>query len=174
MNREYNVTITETLSKTVTIEADSQAEAEQKVSDAWHRGDYILDADNFVGMEISSADPFTELSYREMKDMFTHANLTGHEPVSGYIVFDASSFNKPYSEQSRTYRISSANKAFDPRMGGYSIFGSCLDGSDSNLRMEQYIRGPDAWKIERCYVDTEEYRELLTTPSLSGKEQHTR
>jgi hypothetical protein len=32
---EYRITITETLQKTVTVEAESREEAEQKVNDAW-------------------------------------------------------------------------------------------------------------------------------------------
>lgn len=48
---KFEVTITETLKKTVTIEADSLEEAEQLVTDNWYKGDYILDADSFVGVE---------------------------------------------------------------------------------------------------------------------------
>lgn len=50
----YEVTITETLQKNVTVEADSQAEAAQIVSDRWKNGEYILDADNFVGAEFTA------------------------------------------------------------------------------------------------------------------------
>jgi hypothetical protein len=46
----YEVTITETLQMVVTVEADSIEDAEQAVSDSWHNGDYILDADSFVGV----------------------------------------------------------------------------------------------------------------------------
>ena len=44
---EYKITITETLQKTVTVEAESREEAEQKVNDAWRRAEYILDAEDF-------------------------------------------------------------------------------------------------------------------------------
>lgn len=50
----YEVTITETLQKNVTVEADSQAEAEQIVSDRWKNGEYILDADSFSGVEFTA------------------------------------------------------------------------------------------------------------------------
>jgi len=43
--KKYNVTITETLKKTVEIEAKSQEEAEQKIADDWYKGEHILDAD---------------------------------------------------------------------------------------------------------------------------------
>ena len=52
--KEYNVTITETLKMTVTVEAESQLEAEQMVSDNWRNQEYILDADNFTGVDFKA------------------------------------------------------------------------------------------------------------------------
>ena len=51
MTKEYNVLITETLQKTVIVEAGSEAEAHTRVSDAWKNAEYILDSDNFQGVE---------------------------------------------------------------------------------------------------------------------------
>mgnify|MGYP000632565944 FL=1 len=50
------MTITETLKLTVSVEASSKEEAQQMVSDQWHAGDHILDADNFVEVEFESND----------------------------------------------------------------------------------------------------------------------
>ena len=47
--KEFDVTITETLKLTVSVEASSKEEAQQMVSDQWHAGDHILDADKFCG-----------------------------------------------------------------------------------------------------------------------------
>ncbi|MDD4509305.1 MAG: DpnD/PcfM family protein [Oscillospiraceae bacterium] len=52
--KEYDVAITETLKMTVTVEADSPEEAEQKASDNWHNSEYILDADNFTGVDFAA------------------------------------------------------------------------------------------------------------------------
>jgi len=52
--KEFKVTITETLKMTVTVEAKDRLEAEQIVSDAWDDGNYILDADHFVGAEFEA------------------------------------------------------------------------------------------------------------------------
>ena len=51
MTKEYKVLITETLQKTVIVEAESEAEAHTRVSDAWKNAEYILDSDNFQGVE---------------------------------------------------------------------------------------------------------------------------
>lgn len=112
MPKEFDVTIVETLKMKVTVEADSLEEAEQLVSDGWYKGEYILDAECFEGVEFESAEPVIDLSYREMSDVFHHVNDKHKEPVCGYIVFSSDSFDKPYSEQSRTYVVSSNNKAF--------------------------------------------------------------
>ena len=43
------------LKKTVTVHATDRLEAEQIVSDNWRNSDYILDADNFVGVEFEAS-----------------------------------------------------------------------------------------------------------------------
>ena len=53
MPKEFDVTIVETLKMKVTVEADSLEEAEQLVSDGWYRGEYILDAECFEGVELN-------------------------------------------------------------------------------------------------------------------------
>lgn len=45
--KEYEVTITETLQKTVSIEAESREEAERLIEDMWKDSEIILDSDDF-------------------------------------------------------------------------------------------------------------------------------
>ena len=42
--KKFDVEITETLQRTVSVEADSRAEAERLVTEAWNNEDYVLDA----------------------------------------------------------------------------------------------------------------------------------
>ena len=103
------------------------------------------------------AEPETvELTYSELADRFRNAESEGKKHLTGYIVFSQESFNKPYDEKSRTYAVSSDNKAFKAGLGGYS----CLDGSDPCVRLDGYMRGENAWKIEKCYLK-EASREML-------------
>lgn len=101
-----------------------------------------------------------EMSYGELTSRFREAERNGGEHLTGYIVFTEDSFTKPYPEAARTYAVSSNNKAFQPNMGGYSIYGSALDGSDPMIRLEGYMQsekgGKDGWKIERCYMKSDE------------------
>ena len=107
------------------------------------------------------AEPETvELTYSELADRFRNAESEGKKHLTGYIIFSQESFNKPYDEKSRTYAVSSDNKAFKAGLGGYSIYGACLDGSDPCVRLDGYMRGENAWKIEKCYLK-EASREML-------------
>ena len=49
--KEYDVKITETLEKTVTVQAESRDAAEEQVKNAYYNSEYILDAENFTGVE---------------------------------------------------------------------------------------------------------------------------
>ena len=107
------------------------------------------------------AEPETvELTYSELADRFRNAESEGKKHLTGYIIFSQESFNKPYDEKSRTYAVSSDNKAFKAGLGGYSIYGSCLDGTDPCVRLDGYMFGENAWKIEKCYM-IEPSREML-------------
>ena len=122
----------------------------------------------FNGMRANRAiyrEPLEEeLSYAEMASRFREAERSGGGHIRGYIVFSEDSFTVPYSEEARTYVVSSDNKAFQPNMGGYSIYASSLDGTDPMVRLEGYMRdekgGKDGWKIERCYMKRTQ-REML-------------
>ncbi len=176
--REYYVTITETMKMKLNVEAESMEEAVEKVKDGWRSGEYILDADHFADVDFEAEDitPKVEMSYPEMSVLFSSVNDKGLSHITGYIVFTADSFDKEYNEASRTYCVSSDNKAYQSGMGGYSIYASCLDGTDPCIRLEGYMRGENAWKIEKCYMLKEDYDRLLKdlepyvrTPSDRGE-----
>ena len=52
--KKFKVTMIETLKKTVEVEAEYREQAEQIVADRWANGQYILDADNFTGIEFET------------------------------------------------------------------------------------------------------------------------
>lgn len=47
----YEVTITETLQRRISVSAASAEEAEAKVTDRWNNSEIILNADDFVGVD---------------------------------------------------------------------------------------------------------------------------
>ena len=161
--KEYKVTITETLKMEVVVEAESQLEAEQKVNLAWRNSEYILDSDCFAGVAFSADDltPKVEMTYAELSKLFSTVNDKKLSPIDGFIVFTPDSFDVSYSEESRTYVVSSNNKAYQSGMGGYSIYASCLDGTDPCVRLEGYMHGDNSWKIEKCYMLKDDYDKLM-------------
>jgi len=155
------------------------SEAESKVSKEWKEGGYIIDADNFVGVDYETQDTVIrkEMSYAELSALFRSVNEKRLERITGYVVFTPESFDKPYNEESRTYVISSDNKAYQSGMGGYSIYGSCLDGTDPCVRLDGYMRADNGWKVEKCYMSQDEYDRLMTALKSclkSPKEQDAR
>lgn len=98
-----------------------------------------------------------KITYAELAEIFRKREYPGPtEHLTGYIVFTEDNFEKLYSLEARTYRVSSNNKAYQPNMGGYSIYGSAIDGSDPMVRLEQYMAaekgGKNGWKVDYCYL----------------------
>lgn len=105
-----------------------------------------------------------KITYHELASAFRarerlNASLPYDERkhLTGFIVFTEDSFKAPYSLEARTYCVSSDNKAYIPNMGGYSIYGSAMDGSDQLVRLEGYMAaekgGKDGWKVDYCYLE---------------------
>ena len=98
-----------------------------------------------------------KITYAKLREIFyDHEATRPTQHLTAHIVFTEDSFTKAYPLESRTYEISSNNKAFIPGMGGYSIYGSSLDGTDICVRLERYMAaehgGKDGWKVDYCYL----------------------
>ena len=124
------------------------------------------DTDSCDTIEISDEEvnvPFNQnISFDELRDIFYDHNsengikgqFEDKAPLYGNVVISQDSFNKPYSEEERTYVFRSDNKAFLSGMIGNSIISDSKDGSDKGVRLDWYIW--DGWEIERCYITKEE------------------
>ena len=54
--KKYYVSVTKTLNKVVSVDAESEIEALQKVHDAYDNSDIILDNDDFCGETVETED----------------------------------------------------------------------------------------------------------------------
>lgn len=61
--KTYEVTITETLQKTVEVEANSRTEAEELIKQRWKDSEYILDAEAFTGVTFQAKAKQRDRSY---------------------------------------------------------------------------------------------------------------
>lgn len=105
--------------------------------------------------------------------IYEHNKEYGKEPLEAVIVFKQESFDKPYSELSRSYAVCSETKYFQPRMGGNSLYGNCLDGSDNGVRLDWYMFGDKPWLVDYCYLTNdwkfETYDQLIAQAKTAGE-----
>lgn len=121
------------------------------------------------------------MTYAELKQAFRdHEAGMPENHLTGYIVFTVDSYEEVFDKASRTYEVSSFNKAFLPNMGSRSIYGSSLDGADCYAKLHLLMRdeqgGVDGWKVERCYMDrpnTELWGQIGSTFVLTPQETET-
>ena len=79
------------------------------------------------------------MKYQELKKILRKA-AKEKRVVDAFVTFTPGSFLKAYTQLERTYLFTSNNKAFaSPSCSGYSIFGDCMDGQDSGVRLERYM-----------------------------------
>ena len=96
------------------------------------------------------------MKYQDLREILCQA-AKEKRVVDAFVTFTPDSFENAYTQLERTYLFTSNNKAFaSPSCGGYSIFGDCMDGKDSGVRLERYMAdekgGKDGWKIENCGI----------------------
>ena len=69
--KKFDVEITETLQRTVSVEAASQEEAEKIVTKAWNNEDYVLDSADFVGVDFKTVGEQELSESRKMEGKLT-------------------------------------------------------------------------------------------------------
>ena len=72
--KRYYVSVTETLNKVVSVDADSEKEAVQKVQDAYNNSEIILDSDNYCGktVEVEDDQQFYEDYEKDYGETYQH------------------------------------------------------------------------------------------------------
>ena len=83
--KEYDVKITETLEKTVTVQAESHDAAEEQVRAAYYNSEYILDSENFTGVEFGTTEE-REVQKEQADTMnvlpqYRHLRLSANPPA---------------------------------------------------------------------------------------------
>lgn len=73
--KRYYVSVTETLNKVVSVDAESEKEAVQKVQDAYDNCNIVLDSNNFVEEEIeldSNQELYADNEKEHGGDVYQH------------------------------------------------------------------------------------------------------
>lgn len=93
-----------------------------------------------------------KLTFEELRKM------NKEEWKQAVLVFKQESFDKPYTEIQRSYSVDSSAKYFNGNMNGNSLFGNCLDGTDTGVRLDHYMHCLPSdgigqrWLIDYCYI----------------------
>lgn len=70
--------------------------------------------------------------------------------LTAVVVYTGKGMIDGLTEVQRSYRIQSNNKFFLPSMLGNSLFGDCLDNTETGIRLDWY-RGD--WEVDYCYIE---------------------
>ena len=72
--KRYYVSVTETLNVVVSVDAENEKEAVQKVQDAYNNSEIVLDSDNFCGetIEIEEYQQFYTAYEKECGETYQH------------------------------------------------------------------------------------------------------
>ena len=155
------------------VEAKTRAEAKAKLKECLAEGNSInriikrkKKVENKTAL-IESKD--NHITYDELKNIMRKADKDG-KTLEGIIVFTEDSFDKPYSEEERSYKVSNeTSKGLQDGKISNSIWGDCLDGKDLAVRLDAYMYdGEDGWKIDYCYLldnNEEKKTEAITLDS---------
>lgn len=85
----YDVEITETLQRTVSVEAASREEAERIVTEAWNNEVYVLDSTDFIDVDFKTVGE-QELSMQKnsvsakLKDLQDAAKSSDNNPTANH------------------------------------------------------------------------------------------
>ena len=72
--KKFDVEITETLQRRVSVEAASQEDAERMVTQAWNNQDYVLDSGDFTGVDFKTVGEH-ELAETRTMDAVSYTHL---------------------------------------------------------------------------------------------------
>lgn len=100
--KKFEVTITETLKKKVEVEAETEEEAKQIVTDDWYKGEHILDADNFTEVDFEAKEQVVEKIKvillepgKLARETEIDASLKGMQNVVGGLIEPVYCFQEP-------------------------------------------------------------------------------
>ena len=93
------------------------------------------------------------MTFSEFCRVMSKANAEGKR-LAGVIVFSQDSFYQFYTEQERSYRVSSLAKYFKKGVSGGDLPGDCLDGKYQGVPLDCYMgAGSPLWKVEKAYIE---------------------
>jgi len=91
---------------------------------------------------------FAELRNIMVEFNSEHPEAQDSPTIRGVIVYKSENWDKPYSLESRSYEVWNSNRCWQAGKIANSLFGSALDGSDNDVRLDWY-----EWAVDYCYME---------------------
>lgn len=93
-----------------------------------------------------------KITFSKLDEIMTEYNRRFPEKANsaelkGIIVYKQSNFDKPYTEEQRSYEVCNCNRRFQDGKISNALYGDCLDGKDVGVRLDWYN-----WSVEYCYM----------------------
>ena len=91
------------------------------------------------------------MTWEETVERMTRFNLRNPHLMEkacifAVVVFKPGNWTLPYTLEQRSYKISNANRRFQPGKISNGVYGDCLDGRDLGVRLDWHD-----WTVDYCY-----------------------
>ena len=98
--KRYYVSVTEHLNKVVSVDAESENEAVQKVQDAYNNSDIILDSENFAG-EVIEIEPDQQFcsDYDDSYEHIDQQNRESNLPTNNQNIIDMKNLDEKRAQE---------------------------------------------------------------------------
>lgn len=187
--KKFEVTITETLKKKVEVEAETQEEAEQIVTDEWYKGDHILDADNFTEVVFEAKENEPEKIKvvllepgKVAREAEIDASLEGMQFVVGGLIQPGYYFEEPVccvvNEEGKMIGLDLNRGVYDDKkqlidiIAGTAFICDCSGENFGSLTEEQIKKYSKQFKYpERFFKINEQIRGIPFNPNKSKEHE---
>ena len=181
--KKFEVTITETLKKKVEVEAETQEEAEQIVTDEWYKGDHILGADNFTEVVFEAKENEPEKIKvvllepgKVARETEIDASLEGMQSVVGGLIQPGYYFEEPVccivNEEGKMIGLDLNRGVYDDKkqlvdiIAGTAFICDCSGENFGSLTDEQIKKYTKQFKYpERFFKINNQIRGIAYNPS---------
>lgn len=87
-----------------------------------------------------------KMTFSEFNEVMFDARKEG-KALAGVIVYKASNWKKEYNLDARSYVVSNQCNYYDVDKISQALWGTSIDGSDKNVRLDYYD-----WEVDYCYI----------------------
>ena len=136
--KKFDVEITETLQRKVSVEAASQEDAERMVTQAWNNQDYVLDSGDFTGVDFKTVGEHELAETRTMDVLLVQPNAYPKKISVGTELEDLQAMVGGDIDVLQLLIVANRNKPFSVLWPGTVIDGKLVYAEDGYADYKEY------------------------------------